>query len=91
MDHIGQIEAMLAERQRTHGNFSIVAQVAREAAGVFCKVGYFERPQHAVAVQMILIKLARIAVGDADHVDSWLDIAGYAVLAAKSIPASPEE
>ena len=37
------------------------------------------------ALQMIASKLARIASGDANHQDSWIDIAGYAKLAADSI------
>jgi len=34
---------------------------------------------------MILMKLARIAVGHCDNEDNWRDIAGYAVLGARSI------
>jgi hypothetical protein len=31
---------------------------------------------------MIASKIARIVVGDYDHIDSWVDIAGYAKLVA---------
>jgi hypothetical protein len=31
---------------------------------------------------MICQKMARIAVGDADYLDNWIDIAGYAQLVA---------
>jgi hypothetical protein len=34
---------------------------------------------------MICSKLARLACGDADHVDSWHDIAGYATLVVKDL------
>jgi hypothetical protein len=34
------------------------------------------------ALSHICTKLSRIANGDAQHVDNWLDIAGYATLVA---------
>jgi hypothetical protein len=36
----------------------------------------------SVALYMIQHKIARIITGDADHIDSWDDIAGYAKLVA---------
>ena len=41
--------------------------------------------QQRLAMEMILHKVARIAMGDPDHVDSWHDIGGYAKLAEDSI------
>jgi hypothetical protein len=37
---------------------------------------------HQEALDMIASKIARIVVGDYDHIDSWVDIAGYAKLVA---------
>jgi hypothetical protein len=37
---------------------------------------------HQEALDMIASKIARIVIGDYDHVDSWVDIAGYATLVA---------
>ena len=34
------------------------------------------------ALDMIATKIARILNGNPDHVDSWIDIAGYATLVA---------
>ena len=34
----------------------------------------------AVALDMICHKMARIAVGDMEYIDNWIDIAGYAQL-----------
>ena len=34
---------------------------------------------------MIAVKIARILNGDPNHFDSWIDIAGYATLAAELI------
>jgi len=40
---------------------------------------------HKEAIHMILHKISRIMNGDPDHVDSWLDIAGYAQIMIKEI------
>lgn len=37
-------------------------------------------PVQREAMKMILTKIARICVGDANHADSWHDIQGYAKL-----------
>jgi len=37
------------------------------------------------ALEMIATKIARIVNGDASHVDSWDDIAGYANLISKEL------
>jgi hypothetical protein len=38
-------------------------------------------------MDMIFSKLARIINGDANHIDSWLDIAGYAKLVSDRLEA----
>jgi hypothetical protein len=91
------IEDVLSARQETHGNFSEVShtvsgieEVLAEVEKYFLGFGKAEvtpwRPEQKVALRMIILKIARIAAGDPLHADHWLDIAGYAVLAAKSIP-----
>jgi hypothetical protein len=47
--------------------------------------GTIVQHDQALALQMIVQKLARIANGDPDHLDSWLDIAGYATLVAERL------
>ena len=37
------------------------------------------------ALDMIMTKIARVINGDADHVDTWNDIAGYAKLVAERL------
>ena len=39
-------------------------------------------PDQQEALDMICHKMARIVNGDPDYVDSWVDIAGYAMLVA---------
>jgi len=74
-------------RRATHGNFEQMAQTADDLTRAF----YNDRctklnPQQRVAVNQILVKLARISTGDPNHRDHWDDIAGYASLVAKDLP-----
>jgi hypothetical protein len=39
-------------------------------------------PDQMIALDMIALKISRIVNGNAAHVDSWIDIAGYAKLVA---------
>jgi hypothetical protein len=85
------IEAVLAERQKTYGDFSEVAEAAVAAEGAFFSCAgdiYTYMPtSYVVAFRMILLKLARISKGAPHQADSWIDIAGYATLIAKTIQA----
>jgi hypothetical protein len=45
----------------------------------------------AHAVMQITTKLSRIANGDPDHHDHWIDIAGYALIAAEACGKDPVE
>ena len=78
-----QIESTLAERQNQYGDFSDVAHLSQGLQSLL-SVGSFSDVQQE-AMQMICSKLARLACGDADHVDSWHDIAGYATLVVKDL------
>lgn len=78
-----QVEVTLAERQNQYGDFSDVAHLSQGLQSLL-SVGSFSDVQQE-AMQMICSKLARLACGDADHVDSWHDIAGYATLVVKDL------
>jgi hypothetical protein len=80
------IDAVLEERGQTYGDFRDVARVACEVRASLMSGS--RRPMNEVqaeALILIVSKLARIACGDPNYVDSWVDIAGYATLAARSI------
>ncbi len=81
-----QVEATLAERQGQYGDFKDVAHLSRGLQSLL-SVGNFSDTQQE-AIQMICSKLARLACGDADHVDSWHDIAGYATLVVKDLESA---
>lgn len=78
-----QVEVTLAERQNQYGDFKDVAHLSQGLQSLL-SVGNFSDTQQE-AIQMICSKLARLACGDADHVDSWHDIAGYATLVVKDL------
>ena len=78
-------EDLIAERRKTHGDFSRTADTA-DTLVAFLR----NRAQHASADQrhaldMIAVKIARILHGDPDCDDHWRDIAGYATLVADRI------
>lgn len=82
---------LLAERGKTHGDFSDHAEITQSLKRIF--YGYYCRGSSASvkdklnsvkqeAIDMIFHKLGRIAAGDPDFKDHWDDIAGYAKLVA---------
>lgn len=81
-----KVDDILEERHRTYGAFIDVAEVAAELRHTIMrglvKQKKFLAGDQEEALVMISSKVARVVVGDADHVDSWRDIAGYATLVA---------
>jgi DNA-binding CsgD family transcriptional regulator len=77
------VDAILNTRATTYGAFKDVAQVAQEMKNAIrmCNNSELEDDQ-IEALDMIASKIARILNGNPDHVDSWVDIAGYAQLVA---------
>ena len=80
------VDAILNERANTYGSFIGVAKVAQQlkhvAASHTLAAGVELNHDQIEALEMICSKIARIVNGDPDHVDSWIDIAGYATLVA---------
>jgi hypothetical protein len=79
----------LTERRReTHGDWHRTAHVAQ---GLKAQLHHYLRQQvplltdgQVEALDMILVKIARIVSGDPNHPDHWHDIAGYAELGRTS-------
>ena len=83
---VGDVDAILDVRASNYGAFIDNARitqrlkaVAHQFAGQNNKT--FDADQ-AEALDMIFTKIGRILNGDPNHLDSWLDIAGYAKLVA---------
>ena len=81
-----RVEKILDERATTYGSFINVALFAQEMKEIIRSAldeqNVSLQADHLEALDMIASKIARIVIGDPHHVDSWLDIAGYAKLVA---------
>ena len=87
------INLVLAERQKVHGDFADDARYSQTIKQVL-QNGHFERVQRrqsslrytqVEAMEQIATKLGRILAGDSDEIDHWKDISGYATLIANEI------
>jgi len=81
------IEATLAERKGTYGEFDEQARITKtieRAASTGCQWTVMDDDMQE-AVHMIASKIARIVNGDPTFKDSWHDIAGYALLIEKRL------
>lgn len=80
-------EEILADRQKTHGDFTDNARVMQKLKEVvmfeygWCKLSLVQRE----ALHMILHKVGRIVSGNPNEPDHWVDIQGYARLAQDRI------
>jgi hypothetical protein len=84
---MSDVDTVLNERGSRYGKFVDVAaatQAIQQALyGQFTPDKLRDLPSDMnVALDMICHKLARIAVGDENYVDNWVDIAGYSKLVA---------
>ena len=83
------VNTILQERALQYGTFVSLAKTAQEFKSVlYRELGSRNKrlaDDQAEALDMILHKIARIINGNADHIDSWADIAGYATLVAERL------
>jgi len=78
------VNAVLKERQGTHGSFLENATCSQELKEIIDGRGDELLPPIArEALHNICQKISRIVTGNWQHTDSWVDIAGYATLVAK--------
>lgn len=79
---------LLKEREETHGSFQNNAEISQELKDIIhtaiSDLGE-ATPVQKEAIDMICLKLSRIASGQAHFKDHWDDIAGYATLAADEL------
>lgn len=71
-------QELLEVREKTHGDYSKVACVSQDLKSAV-RGGVLSKPQQE-AIDMICVKIARIVCGNADFIDHWVDIVGYAQL-----------
>ena len=84
---IGMVEAMLSEREKTHGNFRDHARCTQRLKSVLRDeleiVGKTLTREQQEALDMIFHKIGSMVAGDANFIDHWDDMAGYSTLVAK--------
>jgi len=80
------VDVILNERATTYGSFEDVAGCAQEIKNAIRMCNNSELDDDQIeALDMIASKIARIVNGNPNHIDSWIDIAGYATLVADRI------
>ena len=77
-----KVEAILAQRGRDYGDYPQKAGFIQNMKLLIrMSPNWFDMdPDMRESVDMIATKMGRIAYGDPSHLDSWIDIAGYAKL-----------
>ena len=80
-------EEILEQRGSKYGPFAKEAAITQKLKKVLYKNCENEKLTNvqAQALEMICVKMSRIINGDADYLDNWEDIAGYAQLAVRDI------
>ena len=76
------IADVIKVRETTHGDFAMKAgfiqEIMENISGLYTWNDLADDQKEAI--HMIIAKLSRILYGNPDHVDHWVDIAGYAKL-----------
>ncbi len=77
-----EIDKILSERQKTHGDFFQQAETAARLKLVMRDSTNWERVSYPrkEALDHIAVKISRILNGDSEYEDSWKDIMGYCQL-----------
>ena len=80
------IEDVLNERQKTHGDYVLHAQITQELKRV---IAVYDRADlsdtQRETLDMIAHKIGRILAGNPNYADHWTDIAGYATLIERQL------
>lgn len=81
------IDALLDEREKTHGDYAVHAQITQKLKNVIaCHEASLNNMQKE-ALDMIAHKIGRILAGNPNFKDHWDDIAGYARLVSQRLPS----
>jgi hypothetical protein len=82
-----QIIELIINRQTTHGRYGVAAEMAQKMKGIFQDAPNWDHLSAAQkeSLHMISVKIARILCGNPRCIDHWMDISGYATLAADEL------
>ena len=80
------IDSVLVERGGRYGTFENQSDISQKLQELlFINNKYKLSRSQIEALQMISGKLSRIVNGDPNYADSWIDVAGYAMLIANEL------
>jgi len=81
------IDKILAEREKAHGAYKTHAEISQWLKNVLRYGENWDRmpAPYRESLEMIMHKVARILNGNIHHEDSWMDIAGYAMLIVREL------
>jgi hypothetical protein len=81
-------EKLIEARHSTHGDYSCVAELDQALKDVLRNHVGWDRltPGQALAIEMIVHKIARIMCGKPDFRDHWLDVCGYVQCVLDRLP-----
>jgi hypothetical protein len=86
------IDALLAERGKTHGDYVTHATITQDLKRVMrnhaCDLDRRMDDDMAETLSMIAHKIGRIIAGNPAEPDHWRDIAGYAQLVANRLEST---
>lgn len=87
-----RVDALLQDRQKTHGSFQLNAFVSQTLKNQFRDHATWSAMSHVQreALDVIALKISRILSGQSFFTDHWDDIAGYAALASREIQEMSE-
>jgi hypothetical protein len=80
-------DALLADRGKTHGDYSVHANITQNTKDLWRAHTGWERlnKEQRETLDMIAHKVGRALAGNPHFADHWDDIAGYARLVSKAI------
>jgi hypothetical protein len=87
------VNEVLADREKGYGKFEDLAVISQALKGAFRAWPNWDRlmQDQREALDMIAVKIGRIMNGNPNYADSWVDIAGYAMLVADRLGTAPTE
>jgi hypothetical protein len=82
---MSKVDEILKNRDSIHGDYQKVAETSQRLKAVIADTVNQLPLDMNESLDLICTKIARIANGNYDEPDHWLDIAGYAQLIANRI------
>jgi len=82
-----EVAATIAARESPYGNYAEQCEIVDGMMDLLLDSSNWRgmQPDQREALHMIVVKVSRIANGDANYRDSWVDIGGYAMLVANRL------